>query len=131
MLNFKSPYLIGLLLLIITGCQKELHYETASDQLVNKVWHLEKMVTPSFIYSYSGVPTFSFKLEKLTYSYRDSDGIVGDFTIAELAQGTWIQVHSTTRLIESYKITQLEKNHFVAEIVKNNVLQILYFSIRP
>ena len=131
MLNFKSSYLIGLLLLNITGCQKELHYETASDQLVNKVWHLEKLVTPSFSYTYTSASTFSFKLEKSTYRYLDSDGIVGDFTIKELSQGTWIQINSPTRVIESYKIVQLEKNHFVAEIVKNNVLQILYFSNRP
>lgn len=130
MFNFRSIYLIAILSLIFTACQKELYFETASDRLVDKVWFLEKIVTPSFSYSYNGVPTFSFKLEKFTNSYRDSDGIFGEFMIEELSLGIWIQVNSATRVIESYRIVQLEKNHFVAEIVKNNELQILYFSIR-
>jgi hypothetical protein len=130
MFSVKYLYLIALLL-IVAGCQKELNYQTASDQLVNKVWFLEKIVYPSFSYNYSGVPTFSFKLDKSSNSYRDSDGIDGDFTIKELPQVIWVEVSSATRVIESYKITQLEKNHFVAEIVKNNLLQILYFSTRP
>lgn len=131
MLSSKKIFFLATLLLLLTGCRKETHYITASDQLVNKVWYLEKIVSSSHSYSYTGLPTFSFTLEKSTYRYHDSDGIMGDFIIQELPQGIWIQVNSPTRLIESYKIVQLEKNHFVAEIVKNNVLQILYFSIRP
>lgn len=131
MFNLKYIYIIGLLFSIATGCQKEIRYETATDQLANKVWHLEKIVTPVNSFSYSGVPTFSFKLEASTNRYRDSDGIVGDFTIEELSQGVWIHVNSAARLIESYKVVQLEKNHFVTEIVKNNVVQVLYFSTRP
>lgn len=130
MCNFRCIYLLVSLFLIFTGCQKELTYETASDRLVDKVWYLEKIVTPTYSYSYSGAPTFSFKLDKITNSYRDSDGIFGDYMIKELSQGIWIQVNSTTRVIESYRIVQLEKSHFVAEVVKNNELQILYFSKR-
>lgn len=131
MLKVKYFFLAVFLCLFLASCQKELVYQTASDILTNKIWYLEKHVGSSFIRLYTGTATFSFTLESVTSRYRDSDGIVGSYTIAELPAGIWIQVSSTSRIIESYKVTQIEKDHFVAEINKNNDLQVLYFSVRP
>lgn len=115
----------------ITACQKEVRYETASDKLANKVWYLEKRVSNSASYMYVGSPTFSFKLESSTFSYLDSDGIVGEYSIVEKPQEIWMHIISPTRIIDSYKIGLLESDHFIAEFHKNNELQVLYFSTRP
>jgi hypothetical protein len=48
----------------------------------------------------------------------------------ESAQGIWMHISAPGRVIESYRVSQLERNHFVAEVFKNNDLHILYFSTR-
>jgi hypothetical protein len=110
----KTLYWAFLYILIsfFAGCQKELKYQSASDLLTNKVWYLEKLATSST-------------------AYRDADGINGGYEIVESAQGIWMHVSAPGRVIESYKVSQLERNHFVAEVFKNNDLHILYFSTRP
>jgi hypothetical protein len=41
-----------------------------------------------------------------------------------------MHISAPGRVIESYRVSQLERNHFVAEVFKNNDLHILYFSTR-
>lgn len=123
--------LISLFVSFFTGCQKEFKYATANEILSDRVWNLEKLATPSAVYYFRGSPTFSFQLTNSTKSYRDSDGIDGFYEIVESAQGIWIYINSPGRVIESYKVYQLEKDHFVAEVFKNADLHILYFSVRP
>jgi hypothetical protein len=129
----KTLYWAFLYILIsfFAGCQKELKYQSASDLLTNKVWYLEKLATSSTVYSYRESSTFSFKLSSSTKAYRDADGINGGYEIVESAQGIWMHVSAPGRVIESYKVSQLERNHFVAEVLKNNDLHVLYFSTRP
>jgi hypothetical protein len=122
---------ISLIFSSFSSCRKESTYETANLLLADRVWYLEKMVTSSAVYSYRESSTFSFQLTSSSKSYRDADGINGAYEIVESAQGVWMHISSPGRVIESYKVSQLEKNHFVAEVLKNADLHILYFSVRP
>lgn len=123
---------IAVFLLILTvACHKEIDSKTVSDQLTGKVWYLEKLIIASNTYVYRGASTFSFSLDRGTSIYWDSDGILGTYLIYETQDGALVLVNSTNRVIQPLRVTQLEKDHFVAEIVKNNELQILYFSVRP
>ena len=129
---FKSKYwnFLFICVIFLVGCQKELKYDTAADRLTDKVWYLEKLVNSSSVYSYRWVVTFSFNMEKSSGTFRDSDGLRGNYEIVESQLGIWIHLNSPGRVIESYKVTQLERDHFVAECVKNNDFQVLYFSTR-
>jgi hypothetical protein len=121
---------IYILLSLFASCQKELKYESANDILTDRVWYLEKLATASTVYYYRGSSTFSFKLSSSTKAYRDADGIYGGYELVESAQGIWMHISAPGRVIESYRVSQLERNHFVAEVFKNNDLHILYFSTR-
>ena len=120
-----------LLAMLVGSCQKELTYQTAEDKLADKVWFLEKKTVGQQQYLYNSVSTFSFRLTKTMRSYRDSDGINGTYTITEQPRQIVLKVSASNRVIDSYQVTLLEKNHSILEYTKNNILNTLYFSTRP
>lgn len=127
-----TPWIsISFFIILFASCQKELKYDTANDLLSDRVWFLEKLTTTSAAYYYRGSSTFSFQLTNSSKSYRDSDGIIGKYEIVESPQGIWMHISSPGLVIESYKISQLERNHFVAEVFFNNDWRVFFFSSRP
>ena len=104
---------------------------TAEGMLSNKIWYLEKKTTPTTSYIYTGVSTFSFRLQKDNKYYIDTDGIIGNYSVTEQPADISLNVTANGRLIDAYNVTQLEKDHVVMEYSKNNVLNTFYFSTRP
>lgn len=119
------------LLLSLGSCQKDFVFLTTEDKLVDKIWYLEKISTPAGSLVYASQPTFSFKLDKSTKGYDDSDGISGNYYIDEQPLVTTLQITSNGRLIEAFLLRQVESDHVVMEYSKNNISNTLYFSLRP
>ena len=124
--------IIGLLfvILIITGCQKQIVPETIEDKLADKAWYLERKSGGQANFIYTGQPTFSFRLTKNVKSYIDTDGITGTYMIEEQSNFTTLQVNTNGRQIEAYAIKQVEKNYVVLEYNRYNIVYTLYFSTR-
>lgn len=138
---FANPYqykndmrqlrLIVLLIVLSTGCQKDIKMQTTEDKMANKIWYLEKRAGGYTNLTYTGQPTFSFQLTSNTKSYADTDGITGTYIIEEQSSVRTLQIIATGRQIEAYQIKQIESNSLVMEYTRNNILYTLFFAIRP
>lgn len=118
-------------LLSLGSCKKDIVFLTTEDKLVEKSWYLEKISTPAGSLVYTGQPTFSFQLSKISKGYNDSDGISGSYLIEEQPLFSSLQIFSSGRFIEAFLLRQVESDYVVMEYSKNNTTNTLYFSLRP
>ncbi len=116
--------------LVFSSCQKEVVVETTEDKLAEKVWYLERKSGGQANFIYTGQPTFSFRLTKISRLYIDTDGITGTYTITEQPNLNTLQVNASGRQIEAYVIKQVENDNVVFEYNRNNIIYTLFFSTR-
>jgi hypothetical protein len=128
----KQDFILFIVSIVtLWSCQKQTPLPSTEDKLADKVWFLEKKIVGQQAYAYERVSTFSFRLTKDNKKYIDSDGIDGSYTITLQPSSIILRISSSTRQIDFYEITLLEKEHLIMEYTKNNVLNTLYFSTRP
>ncbi|MFM2117308.1 MAG: hypothetical protein RL316_498 [Bacteroidota bacterium] len=116
--------------LVFSSCHKEVVVETTEDKLAEKVWYLERKSGGQANFTYTGQPTFSFRLTKNSKLYADTDGITGTYLIEEQSNLNTLQVNTSGRQIEAYVIKQVENDNVVFEYNRNNIIYTLFFSTR-
>ncbi|MFM8805731.1 MAG: hypothetical protein ACKOD1_00040 [Sphingomonadales bacterium] len=129
--------LVLLFVIALIACEKDPAPLTPFDMVSGKTWYLEKRMVlserDSVVYSFIGLPTFSFILrpEFRDTGYRDSDGYVGRYRILRSADTLLLNVDSLNRgIAKSYRITHLGFNHLVVEYDMNQLINRLFFSSR-
>lgn len=140
----KIIRLIPMIVLVVAwmSCTKENDTLTALDMLVEKKWYLEQkkiLKLPDTVIhqnNYTGLPTFSFEIEKLNSdsSYRDSDGYKGSCQVVDSANITLLKIvpknSGVAQPARNYTILHVGFDYLVIEYKVDDFFHRLYFSSR-